>query len=180
MNLLKKTKFYLIGAIESEADCGASWRNEIKSKLQALNLFWFDPLNKVFIKDVIESGKHQKQLKDLRSDGEFDELTIRMKEIRSYDLSMVDRADAIIFYFDINTFTCGSWEELVTANRAKKPIFFICKQGVRNVPLWMFGMIPHKYFYNSIDEVVKILQDIDSGKHEIDSYRWRLLKPEFR
>jgi hypothetical protein len=179
-NLLKHIRVYLVGGMESLADCGASWRNEIKEKLKDVNIRWFDPVNKVFVKDVQEAGQHQKDLKTLRAEGKFDELAERMKEIRSYDLSMVDRSDAIIFYFDINTFTCGSWEELATANRAKKPIFFICKQGVNNVPLWMFGMIPHKYFYNSIDEVVEIVKSIDSGEKKADSSRWRLLQQQYR
>ena len=180
MNLLKHIRIYLIGPMESEKDCGASWRNEIKEKLASINIKWFDPVNKVFVKDIQESGDYQLQLKKWREEGNYDELARHMKEIRAYDLSMVDRADAIIFYFDYDKFTCGSWEELTTANRAKKPIFFICKQGIKKVPLWMFGMIPHKYFYNSLDEVVQVIKKIDSGEKPLDSQRWRLLQPQYR
>lgn len=180
MNLLNNIRVYLCGAMESEKDCGASWRNELKEKLNHIGIKWFDPVNKVFVKDVQEAGQHQQDLKTLREQGRHDELAERMKEIRAYDLSMVDKSDAIIFYLDLDKFTCGSWEECFHANSIKRPIFFICKQGVGNVPLWLFGTIPHKYFYNSIDEVVEILNKIDRGEKEADSNRWRLLKPEYR
>ena len=179
-NLLAKTKFYLVGGIEFEKDFGASWRDEIKEKLKSVNICWFDPLHKIFVKDVDESGAAQVNFRDLRSKGKFDELATQMKEIRSYDLSMVDRADAIIFYYDVNTPTTGSWEELFHGNSLKRPIFFICKQGVKNVPLWLFGTIPHKYFYNSIDEVVETIKSIDNGSKVLDNSRWRLLHKNYR
>jgi hypothetical protein len=44
----------------------------------------------------------------------------------------------------------------------------------------MFGMIPHKYIYGSVEEVVDVLQKIDAGQIEVDSMRWKLLKKEYR
>lgn len=180
MNLLKNIRIYQVGAMESEKDCGASWRNELKEKLKEIGIKWFDPVNKIFVKDVQESGQYQIDLKSWRENGEFDKLAEHMKEIRAYDLSMVDKSDAIIFYYDVNKPTCGSWEELFHANSIKRPIFIIANQGVKSLPLWLFGTIPYKYFYNSIDEVVGIIKKIDSGEKEIDNQRWRLLKPEHR
>jgi len=179
-NLLAKIKIYLIGAIESKEDQGAAWRNEIKEKLKEVNISWFDPLHKTFVKDVDESGVAQISFKELRSNGQFDELAAKMKEIRSYDLSMVDRSDAVIFYYDVNSPTAGSWEEFFHANSLKRVIFFVCKQGVKSVPLWVFGTIPHKYFYNNIDEVVKTIKSIDNGTKKLDSQRWRLLRRDMR
>ena len=42
------------------------------------------------------------------------------------------------------------------------------------------GMIPHKYIYDSVEEVLDIIHQIDRGEKEADSDRWRLLKPEYR
>jgi hypothetical protein len=41
-------------------------------------------------------------------------------------------------------------------------------------------MFPHKYIYDSVDNISKMLIKIDNGKKEIDSDRWRLLKKEYR
>jgi hypothetical protein len=41
-------------------------------------------------------------------------------------------------------------------------------------------MIPHKYIYNSFEEVQDMLTEIDNGKKTIDSDRWRLFKEELR
>jgi hypothetical protein len=50
----------------------------------------------------------------------------------------------------------------------------------KKCPLWLLGMFPHKYIYDSVDDILEMLIKIDEGKKEIDSDRWRLLKPEFR
>jgi hypothetical protein len=44
----------------------------------------------------------------------------------------------------------------------------------------MMGMLPHRYIYDSIEEVVDMIKAIDSGSKEIDSDRWRLLREELR
>ena len=62
----------------------------------------------------------------------------------------------------------------------KKPIFISMEGGKSKTPLWMLGMLPHKYIYNSVDEIVDMLFAIDNGSKEIDSDRWRLLRDEYR
>ena len=47
-------------------------------------------------------------------------------------------------------------------------------------PLWLLGMFPHKFFYDSINDILKMIEDINSGEREIDSDRWRLLKKDLR
>lgn len=159
---------------------GFGWRREITKELQKMEIIVFDPTNKPYIKDLHENKFLQRRFKKLRKEGRFIEIVPLMKEIRNYDLALVDKSDAIIFYYDKNIQTCGSWEELFLANSEKKPIFFICKQGIKQLPLWMLAVLPLKYFYKSIKDCVKVLRDINEGKKEIDSERWRLLKYEFR
>ena len=52
--------------------------------------------------------------------------------------------------------------------------------GKAKTPLWMLGMLPHKYIYNSLDEVIEMLYAIDNEDKPIDSDRWRLLRKEYR
>ena len=62
----------------------------------------------------------------------------------------------------------------------KKPIFFVNVRGKNKTPMWVFWTIPHKYIYDSVDDVIVKLQKIDEGKLPIDSERWKLLNKHFR
>ena len=62
----------------------------------------------------------------------------------------------------------------------KKPIFFVNVRGKNATPMWVFWTMPHKYIYNSVEEVIEKLQKIDQGKIPIDSERWKLLRNCFR
>ena len=52
--------------------------------------------------------------------------------------------------------------------------------GKSKTPLWLLGMLPHKFIYNNLDEVIEMLYAIDNGIKPIDSDRWRLLKKDYR
>ena len=69
---------------------------------------------------------------------------------------------------------------LVTAVRMKKPIFISMEGGKVKTPLWIMGMIPHNYIYDSIEEIMEMIKQIDSGEKKIDSDRWRLLRRDLR
>lgn len=178
MNLLKKTKTYLVGHMQYHN--GSGWRQYVRSQLDPLNITVFDPYDKPFIKDVEEGDDVRIKLKDNLLNGRYDEVQKVMKEIRIYDLNLVDRSDFIIAHIIPDVASWGSAEELVTANRAKKPIFLSIEGGKSKCPLWILGMIPHKYIYNNIEEILITLKMIDKGELSIDSNRWRLLREEFR
>ena len=180
LNLLKGTRAYLIGAMESEKDCGRSWRLDIQDKLKDLGINWFDPCQKHFIKDIQEVDGAQDELKMLRAAHRYDELEEKMRIIRIYDLSLVDKSDFLIFHYDNTKITVGSFEEFFVGNSIKRPIFVIAVNGVDQLPYWFFACMSNKYFYNSIDEAIDMLKAIDSGDKEIDSNRWKLLKPGYR
>ena len=42
------------------------------------------------------------------------------------------------------------------------------------------GTIPHKYIYDSLEEILGTIKKINDGEKVIDSDRWRLLKEEYR
>jgi nucleoside 2-deoxyribosyltransferase len=174
---LWKTKTYLVGKMHGE---DTAWRDIITPPLEKMGVVVFNPCGKPFIVDVQEAHDARDILLQRRANGDFDYLEKKMRQIRSFDLNLVDRSDFIIAYLDPHDASWGSAEELVTAVRMKKPIFLIIKGGKSRTPLWMFGMIPHKYIYGSVEEVVDVLQKIDAGQIEVDSMRWKLLKKEYR
>jgi hypothetical protein len=103
-----------------------------------------------------------------------------MKTVRAYDLNLVDRSDFIVAHLVPEVASWGSAEEIVTALREKKPVFVSMEGGKSKTPLWMLGMFPHKYIYNTVDEIIDMLFAIDCGNKPIDSDRWRLLQKEYR
>ena len=177
-NLLYRTKTYLVGHMQYLS--GRDWRSEVTEKLSPLGITCFNPYDKPFIKDVNEDDEARENMKVWMKTKQYDRVTDRMKTVRSYDLNLVDSSDFIIGHLVPDVASWGSAEEIVTAVRMKKPIFVSMEGGKCKTPLWMLGMFPHKYIYNSLDEVVEMLYAIDSGDKEIDSDRWRLLQKKFR
>ena len=112
--------------------------------------------------------------------GSFEEVARRMRTVRTYDLNLVDRSDFIIAHIIPAVASWGSAEELVTAIRMKKPVFISMEGGKKKTPLWMMGQLPHKYIYDSLEEIVEMIKKIDSGQQSIDDDRWRLLNKPLR
>ena len=177
-NLLDKTKTYLVGHMQYVS--GRNWREEVTSKLNKIGITCFDPYKKPFMKDVEEDEATRQEMETWMKTKQYDRVTDRMKTVRAYDLNLVDRSDFIVAHLVPEVASWGSAEEIVTAVRMKKPVFVSMEGGKAKTPLWMLGMFPHKYIYNSIEEIVEMLYAIDSGAKEIDSDRWRLLRHEFR
>ena len=178
MNLLEKTKTYLVGHMQYVS--GRNWREEVTDQLKPLNITCFDPYKKPFMKDVEEDEASRQEMETWMKTKQYDRVTERMKTVRAYDLNLVDRSDFIIAHLVPDVASWGSAEEIVTAVRMKKPVFVSMEGGKSKTPLWMLGMFPHKYIYNSLDEIIEMLYAIDSGNKPIDSDRWRLLRKEFR
>ena len=177
-NLLEKTRTYLVGHMQYAS--GRDWRAYVEKELEALNITTFNPYRKPFVKDVEEDENARQKMAEDMANGHYSDVAKRMSVVRSYDLNLVDRSDFIIAHLLPDVASWGSSEELVTAVRMKKPIFVSMEGGKSKTPLWMLGMLPHKYIYNSLDEIVEMLMAIDSGNKPIDSDRWRLLRPEYR
>ncbi|NDG54057.1 MAG: hypothetical protein EBY39_13720 [Flavobacteriia bacterium] len=178
MNLLYKTKTYLVGHMQYLS--GRDWRKDVTEKLEPLNITCFNPYEKPFMKDVEEDEASREEMETWMRTKQYDRVTDRMKMVRAYDLNLVDRSDFIIAHLVPDVASWGSAEEIVTAVREKKPVFVSMEGGKAKTPLWMLGMFPHKYIYNTIDEIIEMLFAIDSGSKPIDSDRWRLLQKKFR
>jgi hypothetical protein len=177
MNLLAETRCTVIGHMQYAN--GRDIRENINTQLEKMNIKLFDHYKQPFIMDVNEDEETHDELRLALKNEEYDKVEA-YKEIRSYDLSLIDRSDFVIFVYDPEVVTCGSWEEFFTANRMKKPIFFVNVRGKNKTPMWVFWTIPHKYIYDSVESVIEKLQKIDQGKLPIDSERWKLLNKHFR
>lgn len=178
MNLLDKTKTYLVGHMQYLS--GRNWRKETTNSLAPLGITCFDPYEKPFVQEVEEDEASRMEMEEWMNTEQYDKVSERMKVVRSYDLNLVDRSDFIIAHLVPDVASWGSAEEIVTAIRMKKPTFISMEGGKSKTPLWLLGMLPHKYIYNCLDEVIKMLYSIDDGRKEIDSDRWRLLKKQYR
>lgn len=177
-NLLYRTRTYLIGPMQYTN--GIPWRDSVTKDLDDMGVIVYNPYHKPFIKDVQEGDDVRTNLKNALKEGRYDYVQETMKEIRVFDLNLVDRSDFLIAYIQPTVPTFGSMEELVTGVRMKKPTFIAIEGGKQNCPLWLWGMFPQKYIYDSVDDIVSMLRNIDSGKQLMDSNRWRLLKKEYR
>ena len=89
-------------------------------------------------------------------------------------------SDFIICKIDPEIPTYGTIDELVMAEALNRPVFMCVEGGKRNAPLWVYSLVPHKYMYDSLDEVINTIKGIDKGKIPIDSKRWKLFREEYR
>lgn len=164
MNQLNGMRFYQSGAIDRVADAGVGWRNAITPILEKMGIVVMDPCKKP-INDMnsVEGPDFQSLKKQLKKDGNFQELSRRMKLIRNIDLRMVDAADALIVNLDMDVHLCGTYEEIFLANRQKKPILIMCPQGISAIPDWLFGTLPLEFMFHNWPSMVDYLRYVDSG-----------------
>lgn len=166
MGKLKYLTTYLAGPIDRCDDLGTGWRDFVGDELEArFGVIVLNPRKKEeFLEGGLETKETVAALHQLKLSGQFDELSRRFKQIRNYDLRMVDKSDFLIVHLDTTIYTCGTIEELTIANLQKKPILIHCTQGKKAVPNWLYGMLPHEYFYEQWDNLFDELTQIDSGQ----------------
>ena len=169
---------YLIGAMEDAPDNGVTWRDLLirQCKERGLGIKYLDPTNKVPSLAEI-STEDQDKIVELKRNHDWDRLTQMMKVIIRNDHRCVDLSDFVIFYSDSRTHTCGSYFELQSALTQKKPYFIISPEGKGGVPAWIFGLCNHEYFFNSVEEVVNKMVELDSGLYPM-SDRWVLFRKD--
>lgn len=178
MNALYRTKCYTVGPMEYAQ--GIDWRELVEKTLQPRNITVFNPYKKPFLNDCDESPDVRYRMREAMHTGDYEKVTQWARDIRRYDLNLVDRSDFIIAYIIPSTASWGTAEELSTAVAARKPIFTVIQDGIKNCPLWLMGQLKYKYMYNTVEDALKMITLIDDGLQAIDSPSWRLLKPELR
>ena len=138
MKNLKGMRCYLCGAIGYvEKD---EWRDAMGIWLEKKGVVVLNPLAKPLLgfNEDLENKERRLRLKEEENWGQIRE---EMREIRHIDLRMVDISDFIIVHVDIETYSVGTWEEVTLANRQKKPVLIMVKQGRKQCPDWVFGMV---------------------------------------
>ena len=172
MNRLNNQRVYLAGAMDRVADRGTGWRDSITPFLESLGIVVFNPISKPTDIGLEDHNTHQIKIK-LKQTEKYDELASMMKTIRSVDLRLVDISDFMIVNLNLDHYACGTWEELFLCNRSKKPILIYIEQGISNIPDWLFGTIPHQWFFSKWSDLQNYLLHINTDKH-IDLYnRWK-------
>ena len=75
---------------------------------------------------------------------------------------------------DTTIHACGTYEEITTVNREKKPVLIYCEQGIGGIPDWLFGVLPYQFFFNTWEDMKRYLYHIHTAAEEdIESYkRW--------
>lgn len=168
---------YLVGSIDYSTDFGVGWRKEITPFLHNLGIGVLDPTDKPS-EWVNEDEDEIKHLTNLKQKGEYNELSRVMKNIVSIDLHLLDLSNFIIAYLDWDVRITGSITELTYAALEKKPIIVICPQGKKNMSNWLFGLLDHELWFNSVGEAKSYLEDIHywhDGRPIVNTERWRFL-----
>lgn len=177
-NVLNKTRCVVIGHMQYGD--GQKIRQEISDRLTEMGIIMWNHYKKPFITEFDESEESHNKLRNWLENSEYDKI-INYSPIRVYDLALIDKSDFVIFVYDPDIITCGSWEEFFVANKIKRPIFFVNVKGKNRTPLWVFWTLKnHHYIYNSVDECIEMIKKINLGKIPLDSDRWRLLAEEYR
>lgn len=178
LHALRGTRCYLIGHMQY---CdGRSWRDVVKKKLKPCGINFFDPYYKPFTSVIPEDEAARLQMKQWMDTGQYDLVQSRMWDVRSCDLRLCDICDFFIAHIVPAVASWGSAEEITTVIREKKPLFLSVEGGKKATPLWLMGALPHKYIYDSVEDVIDMIKHIDSGYVKTNSDRWKLLKPELR
>lgn len=152
-------------------DAGVGWRQQIQLDLSDLDLIWLDPTQKPI--DIgLEDIDSRKRRTVAKLAGDFDSVAREMKLVRHVDLRMTDVADFLIVHIDTEIYSFGTIEELVTANRMKKPIIVHIEQNKINSPDWLFAMIPHQMIFSTWGEVHQYLRHVAHNTDVDTMGRW--------
>lgn len=175
MGKLDNIQIYLAGPINFVADDGVGWRQKLKKLVGDFNdkIKFFDPCNKP--SDLqSEVGYEKEYVRKLKCGGQWDEVTKFVKNYRRSDLRMVDHSHAFVIYVDTSVHMCGSYDELHFAEAAHKPRYAILPNGMVNAPDWLFSQIRHEHMFDSVENFVEYLEQLDSGETPLDD-RWVLI-----
>lgn len=168
LNRLKGARAYLCGSMDFATDGGIGWRRAIGTWLVSRGCIVLDPTDK----PTTEGAENPKLWHALKTAGKYDDLAIHMKTIRGIDLRMVDVSDFLVVYLDYDQKPCGTWEEIFLANREKKPVLIVCKQGKKAISNWMFGTIPHQHIFDTWEQLHEYLTHVDCAGTINGLRRW--------
>lgn len=167
MNRLKNCRVYLSSGMDRVPDGGVGWREAVTPLLQKLGMVVLNPCDKPII-GSIESPESRQIRIEAKKRGDYEFVAKEMSNIAHADLRMVDICDCVLLYLDTSVHYCGTYHETFVAAQQHKPIIVVCKNGVQDICCWLFGVLNHKLFFGSFDEMFEYLEHIDKDE-EIDT-----------
>lgn len=176
MNKLRNMRGTLSGAIDRVSDDGKEWRRKIKKlcKKKNLGIKFLDPCDKPKHLGQ-EIGPEKKRMEMLKKRGVkfWKEAQQEVKKFKKIDYRMIDICDFYLLYIDINVHMCGSYFECKVAEEERKPIFVILSPGLEkeDLPTWLVDLVNYNEIFQSIEECVDYLKEINDGKIPLDN-RW--------
>ena len=162
----------MCGPMDRVKGGGKLWRKILTPKLKDMGIGVFDPCDKPsnFAPEDEDTRNLVEQYKQL---GKYEEISSIMKPICAVDLRMVDIAHFIVMNLDVDNHLCGSYHEAFLGVTQKKPVIIRCKQGKKNLPNWMFGVVPHQMVFSSWSESLDYLYHINEDEDVEHLNRWR-------
>lgn len=178
-NRLSGTRTYLVGAMDRVPDSGAEWRNSVTPFLENKGVTVLNPCDKPI--DVgVEDEDARMYIDHYKKTGQYDKIKQYYSVIRTVDLRCVDISDFIIASIDLDVHACGTYEEITTANRQKKPVLVWCQQGKEHAPNWLFFMLPHQHIFSSMSELTEYLDEVDTCDSVEHFKRWFFFSDQVR
>lgn len=172
MNKLRGMTVYLCGAMDLSADSGIGWREKVTPKLKEFGLRVRNPCKKPKSSIALEDTETRKIRREHKLSGDYEYVAQEMRGVRHIDLHMVDTSNFLIVYINLDEYAVGTTEEYTWANRCKKPVLIVVKQGKNHCPDWIFGMINHNHIFSTFDEVFEYLRGVDDGSDTNTYKRW--------
>lgn len=162
---------YLCGAMDRADDFGQGWRERLTVFLEKFGIIVLNPCNKPTSHGQ-ECVNNIISRKEFKKSGDYSVLADVMHDVRTVDLRMVDIADFLIVYLDVNVHACGTYEEIAWANRMKMPVLICCEQGRGEIPDWLYGMLPVENMFDKWDDLKKYLWEIHASTSVATLNRW--------
>ena len=176
MNRLKELTVYLSGPIDFAEDGGCQWRDMMGPFLENMNVKVFNPLKHIFHGAQALDEIKRPLMARLIKEKKFKELREEMKEVNHWDLRALDLSSFLVVNYDVDVFTCGTHEEIFTANHQNKPVLLMVGDKLERLPKWIYGRFPPEHLFISWDDLKEYLQGIDSDPDfefsDADEKRW--------
>ncbi len=170
---LSGSMFYLAGPMDDVADRGVGWRMDIKQYLWGLNIGVLCPCDKPLLDSVNEDDAYFNEISELKEQGDWQAVHDKMRPVAADDYRMVDKADALILYIDKDAHMCGSYHENCMAAYQRKPVIVCCKQGVAEIPNWVFSVSCCEMFFDNWKDVKRYINDVCFAETVETHNRWR-------
>jgi hypothetical protein len=171
-NILKGWRIYLSGPIEAAKDDGVGWRQVFieLNKKHEIGLKIIDPTNKGNAA-IAEIGESRENLRQLKKNRAFEDVTATMNKIRRWDLRAVDESNIIVVNIDSDIPTVGTVDEVVRASNQDKPILAVVDGGPEECPDWYFPYIKYNEMFCNVEDLIDYLVKINEGRIGIN-HRW--------